>query len=354
MEQEVRRSRCLVSFWESNEFLIENYLTHKQLSISPLVLHYIMPYHDFIPIRKLHEDLHPLPNHEFVIQKLIESDVLIVKGTEEEKIENQLEASWQWSHDARFFHFSTKNAVFETDPKTLEDFLIGLAKEEPPPPPYKDYSTDQEVRLNDTFADVDSAFWQVLKERRTRREFKREKISFADFSKIVQWTWGKTREFEHPKIGKYILKTSASGGSRHPIEVYPIILRVQGIDPGIYHYSVKHHKLALIRQGDFEELAAALCSYQKWVYNAAVVFIMTANLPRNMWKYRHSRAYRIVQLDAGHVGQTFHLVCTALGLAPFTTAATNDIEIEKALEIDGISEIPVYVAITGKPEHAFI
>ena len=63
-----------------------------------------------------------------------------------------------------------------------------------------------------------------------------------------------------------------------------------------------------------------------------------------MWKYRDAHAYRVLHLDAGHLGQTFHLAATALGLAPFTTAATRNLMVEKALGLDGVSEIVLYAA----------
>jgi len=76
---------------------------------------------------------------------------------------------------------------------------------------------------------------------------------------------------------------------------------------------------------------------------------MTAAVSRNMWKYDHARAYRVLLLETGHLGQTFHLVCTKLGLAPFTTAATLDPEIERELSLDGVSETPTYTAAVGIP-----
>jgi SagB-type dehydrogenase family enzyme len=76
---------------------------------------------------------------------------------------------------------------------------------------------------------------------------------------------------------------------------------------------------------------------------------MTAIVARSMWKYKQAQAYRVMQLDAGHLGRTFHLVCTALGLAPFTTAATDDLAIERELELDRVSENAIYTAATGLP-----
>ena len=69
-----------------------------------------------------------------------------------------------------------------------------------------------------------------------------------------------------------------------------------------------------------------------------------------MWKYGHSRAYRMVLIDAGHLGQTFCLVATALGLAPFTTMAFSESGLEALLGLDGVRECPIYVAGVGMPD----
>jgi len=76
---------------------------------------------------------------------------------------------------------------------------------------------------------------------------------------------------------------------------------------------------------------------------------MTGVFARTMWKYRNPRAYRVVLLDAGHLGQTFCLTATRLGLAAFGTAALRDSLIEKDLGIDGVSESVLYVLGVGLP-----
>ena len=77
------------------------------------------------------------------------------------------------------------------------------------------------------------------------------------------------------------------------------------------------------------------------------LFFMTALLERSMWKYKSSHAYRVLLLDAGHLGQTFHLVCTALSLAPFTSAALDGEAIEQELGLDPAAEVALYAAATG-------
>lgn len=77
--------------------------------------------------------------------------------------------------------------------------------------------------------------------------------------------------------------------------------------------------------------------------------LMTAVFPRTQWKYREPAAYRTVMIDAGHVCQTFCLVATWLGLAPFCTMAFDQTLVEKELALDGVSESVVYAAGVGTP-----
>lgn len=100
---------------------------------------------------------------------------------------------------------------------------------------------------------------------------------------------------------------------------------------------------------ELEDLVDELCSGQGWVRSAAAVFFMTAVVERSMWKYPHAHAYRVLHLDAGHLGQTFQLACTALGLATFVTTATRNRRIEETLALDGVSEFAVYTTAAGPP-----
>jgi SagB-type dehydrogenase family enzyme len=131
--------------------------------------------------------------------------------------------------------------------------------------------------------------------------------------------------------------------------VYVISLRLDGLARGIYHYHPVYHRLEQIRSGVTAADASRYCARQSYVGKAAALFVMTAVFPRMMWKYRNARAYRVVLLDAGHLCQTFCLVATWLGLAPFCTAALKDSLIEHDLGIDGVRESVIYVAGLGLP-----
>src|SRR5947209_4834378 len=62
-------------------------------------------------------------------------------------------------------------------------------------------------------------------------------------------------------------KTSPSGGALHPIEVYPLVMNVRGLDSGLYHYNVEHHTLELmeaLNSGEAAEMAFEFTAAQSY------------------------------------------------------------------------------------------
>ena len=185
--------------------------------------------------------------------------------------------------------------------------------------------------------------------RKTHRRFSKQDVTLEAISQLLSLVWGVTGYLHSPLFGKLLHKTSPSAGARHPGEVYLMALRVKGLRRGLYHYHPAHHCLRIIGTNVTRSKAWLYCARQHFVRNAAALFLMTAVFRRTMWKYQHARAYRVVLLDAGHLCQTFCLVATWLGLAPFCTAALKDTLIEEDLRIDGARESVLYVAGVGLP-----
>jgi SagB-type dehydrogenase family enzyme len=220
--------------------------------------------------------------------------------------------------------------------------------ESPQPPLVKKYPKASVISLP-SVSNNDGEFPSVLMARRTHRNFSRQNLSQDAISKLLYYTWGVIGTLEAPPFGRLLRRTSPSGGARHPGEVYLLALRVEGLAQGLYHYDSLHHRLEKIRRVAAAKKAVEYSAGHEFLERAAALFIMTAVFPRVMWKYRFARAYRVVLLDAGHLCQTFCLVATWLGLAPFCTAALKDTLIEKDLGIDGIREAPLYIAAVGAP-----
>ena len=229
-------------------------------------------------------------------------------------------------------------------------FTRALLRAAPLPSSIKRYRGVPQIALPPAEVSGDSEFARVLLRRRTQRRFGPGRVSTAQLSLLLRLTWGITASIRWPVLGQVAVKTSPSGGARHPIEVYVWALRVDGLARGVYHYRPDRHRLELVRPGATAGRVATLCGGQQWAGRCAALFVMTAVVPRVTWRYRFARAYRVLLLEAGHFGQTFCLVATWLGLAPFSTAALADAAIEADLGLDGARECVVYAGGIGPSE----
>jgi len=347
----LRRARTLLVHWNQRELRFENYRTRVEVTAAPVIFQLLNFFADWRPPEDLFRALPRLSRRSLrrALRELAEHTLLVREGTPEALEDEQLEKVWRdWRAAARL-HFSSKDLKF-LHGKRSDERLRALLKESPPPPREKRYPQAPRFELPRLPATA-SEFPRVLLARRTHREFSRARLPLEALAQLLGYTWGVTGE-SPALLGPVFHKTSPSGGARHPIEVYVLALRVQGLPRGLYHYHAVKHRLELLRRGASREQAVRYCAGQEFAGNAAALFLMTAVFPRSMWKYRFPRAYRVVLLDAGHLCQTFCLTATWLGLAPFCTAALGDSAIEKDLRIDGISESVLYAAGVGLPRPA--
>ena len=200
----------------------------------------------------------------------------------------------------------------------------------------------------------ESPLRDVLAQRRTVRTFDDGRsVNLAELATLLRWVWGAhgTIRLAGDDVG--LRRTSPSGGSFHPIEVYPLVRRVEGLGPGLYHYLAGEHALELLSELERDSagnLIEAATAGQWFFADSDVAFVMTARFGRSFRKYRHhAKIYRAVFLDAGHLSQTFYLLCTELGLGPWITAALDESIVEGALDIDPLHEGIVAVCGCGRP-----
>ena len=279
------------------------------------------------------------------IRQLLSHRLLLSEGSPEETLDRRIAKEWSpWLPEAGF-HFATKDVSYLPSDANIEERLATLPNT-PQPQKFKSVRGAARVALP-ARSFPNREFIHVLMGRKTHREFSEQPISLQSVSQLLSLVWGVTDYLYSPVFGRLSRKTSPSGGARHPGEVYLMALRVKGLRRGLYHYHPLRHRLETIRSGATAAQATRYCANATHVGKAAALFLMTAVFPRTMWKYRNPRAYRVVLLDAGHLCQTFCLVATWLGLAPFCTAALKDTLIERDLGIDGVRESVLYVAGVG-------
>jgi len=180
----------------------------------------------------------------------------------------------------------------------------------------------------------------VLLRRQTCRAFVGGSIDIELVSDALYTTFGAVHGNERSDLKSLGLlpvgyrRTSPSGGGLHPSEPYLVALRVDGLEPGIYHYSSDRHRLTPVR-GAIEQgqLGHLLCG-QNFCEEMAYGIFITSDFSKLWWKYPHSRAYRVALLDIGCLAQTFQLVCTAQGTQSWLTGYFRDHQINHLLKLN--------------------
>jgi SagB-type dehydrogenase family enzyme len=144
-------------------------------------------------------------------------------------------------------------------------------------------------------------------------------------------------------------RNAPNSGNLGSVEVYPVIMNVSGIEPGIYHYDSVRHDLAQFKAGQFASWLRECVLLQLEFSEAALALILTGAIGRLSAKYG-LRGYRMALLDAGHVSENIYLVGTGLGLQVCATAGFIDDELDEALGLDGLETATLLVVLIGSGE----
>jgi SagB-type dehydrogenase family enzyme len=188
---------------------------------------------------------------------------------------------------------------------------------------------------------------EALLNRATTRNFNGNPISLKDLSRLlytafgpIHGPWTELREAGIEITGTR--RAYPSGGGLHPIEGYAVIFNVKGVPPGIYHYDTQDHALTYIKGPvTYKALSTLLCG-QFFVEGVAFGLFLVGYLEKVWHKYGHSRSYKDVYLEAGHVSQTLLLSATNLGLLTWVSAWFSDKAVSDLLNIDGLKSFPMF------------
>lgn len=183
---------------------------------------------------------------------------------------------------------------------------------------------------------------QAIARRRSTRSYAAEPLSLPELSRLLRMSAGINGE----RYGNR-LRAAPSSGALFPIEVYCVAQNVDGLEPGVYHYGVLGHELALLRGGDFRGEVVRQGLAQEFLGQAGVVLFMTVIFQRMRWKYQ-DRTYRYGLIEAGHIGQNVYLAATSMGLGACSVGAFMDDAINAMLGVDGHEEAAIYMLAVGK------
>ena len=210
---------------------------------------------------------------------------------------------------------------------------------------YKHYSNSRRITLPSPKSIGNRSLDEVLKKRKSIRNFSQKSVSKEQLSYIL---WASTG-IQRRERG-YEFRTVPSAGALYPIETYLIVNNVEGLEKAVYHYSIKSHLLEELKIGDFSNLITSAALEQEMCFRAAVVFIWTTIFRRSKWKYKQ-RAYRYIYLDAGHIAQNLALSATSIGLGSCQIGAFYDDEVNQIIGVDGFEESALYLSVVGWPQN---
>ncbi len=137
-----------------------------------------------------------------------------------------------------------------------------------------------------------------------------------------------------------------SGGALYPLELYPAVVQVDGLEAGVFHFDPPRHALELVRAGEIGPELEAACPLPGLLAGAAAVVFVTAVFWRSRFKYG-LRGYRFALLEAGHVAQNVLVAATELDVAALPLGGFYDARVERLLGVDGVDESVVYAIVLG-------
>lgn len=215
-----------------------------------------------------------------------------------------------------------------------------------PPARFRTYPGSTRVALPGRDFHIDMALGAALHRRRSIRDFALRPLPLETVGRVLHTSYGVRG---HRLVGGEHAydRPSPSAGGRYPLEIYLSVREVEGLADGVYHYDARAHELELRSLGPAHRTLAALALGQEMILEANLTVVITAVRDRTMWKYGQ-RGYRYLFLDAGHLGQNFYLVATALGLGCAAIGGFYDREVDALLALPEDEEA-IYLLTMGQP-----
>ena len=178
-----------------------------------------------------------------------------------------------------------------------------------------------------------------LSQRQSVRAFAPNPLTVAQVSQMLWAAQGLTRNG--------VFRTAPSAGALYPLELYLVAGKVEGLEPGVYHYLSHDHGLTKTTSGDLRsELSVAALS-QRAIISAPATLVMCAVYDRVTAKYGR-RGDRYVHMETGHAAQNVALQAVALGLASVPIGAFRDAQVQQVLGLSPTCK-PLYLLPVGVP-----
>jgi SagB-type dehydrogenase family enzyme len=223
----------------------------------------------------------------------------------------------QWSFHDLFFHSRSRLGRHDHRYGTAYAF-----KDEIEPQPAVKVVTGPTIELRKPTTTecltTPGATLDILEKRRSIRDYGAQPIGVEQLGDLLYRTARVRAKFDaQPDVPfEMTSRPYPAGGACYELELYPIVARCRGLEPGAYHYDPLGHRLCPIR-ADVNGIARMLRDAGTSMgrpHGPDILMAITSRFQRVAWKYG-SLAYALTLKNVGVLYQTTYVVATALGLA---------------------------------------
>ncbi len=174
--------------------------------------------------------------------------------------------------------------------------------------PFAIYEKGNLIKLSEDFINITTSLRDVLENRKTSRDFSGDSISEKCFSTIMKYSFGIREERT-----EYPLYYYPCAGGFNSLRIYVYINAVTNLKKGLYLYVPTSHALYPV-QLDIEKIKYEILTFSLAFTAKCCFSVHIAGDMEHIGKKYSDRAYRFMNLEAGHAMQNFYLVTTGLSL----------------------------------------
>lgn len=148
---------------------------------------------------------------------------------------------------------------------------------------------------------TEASYCEVIETRKSERVHNdADPITIAQLGELLYRTARVRRIHEEDGV-EFVSSPRPSGGSVYELELYPVVSRCHGLEPGFYHYDAHSHELELVQPIDHPGVRRMVRVASQGSTTGSppqVLLVIAARVGRVMWKYE-GMGYAVVLKNTG-------------------------------------------------------
>lgn len=198
---------------------------------------------------------------------------------------------------------------------------------------YREYPGVRQIALSPSIPERLQPFHALTRSRRSKRVYLGTALTREEFDSMLSTACGVTGTLSWEGRTSHLRAYPSSGGL-YAVEIYPIVFRVDGLEPAVYHYRPAENMLEQVRPIERAAIVQAMLPIERqMVEGVSALICMTGNFHRHEHKYGQG-GYRMLVAEVGHISQNLVLAANALGLAARPCGGVFDQLMNEELGLD--------------------